>query len=486
VTESATAQLTGESNWADLWHAGVLQRFGVLGFGVWLHASNASLISTLVPAAVLDIGGLEFLSWASVLYQVGSIVAGAAAGLLAVRFGLRSAMMFSAGAFGIGCAICALAPDMTVLLAGRLIKGAGGGALVALTHVAIVELFPAKIMPRLIALVSAIWGASAFCGPAVGGGFAEFGLWRTGFWAYAAQAVVYTLAVGWILRGKAEAMDSHGEGFPKVRLVLLSAAIMAIASAGVIGFTWQSGALTLFGLGLLAAFFRRDAQAGGSRLYPRSAYDPRNATFWGLSMIGLCFLGTVTFMVYGPLLTQLLHGARPITGGVLVAVESVGWTVAAIAFSGASVFWHSWLIRLAAAVLVIGVAGLAVVMPQGPVWALTPFLVCVGGGFGMCFGYVTQRIVAGAEGDDRARASSAIPTTQMIGYALGASMVGFIANGLGFSETASPAVLETVGFWLFAAFLPIVILGAVAALRLAGPIGEDAVARAAEDGSKKG
>ncbi len=475
MTDSATSQLTGESSWADLWRAGVLHRFIVLGFGVWLHASNASLVSTLIPSAVLDIGGLAFLSWTSVLYQVGSIVAGAAAGLLAVRFGLRRAIMVSAAAFGIGCAVCALAPDMTVLLAGRLIKGAGGGALVALTHVAIVELFPAKIMPRLIALVSAIWGASAFCGPAVGGGFAEFGLWRTGFWAYAAQAALYLAAVGWMLKGKSGDLASHGDVFPKVRLVLLSAAIMAVASAGVIGFTWQSGVLFVAGLILLGAFFRRDSQAGESRLYPRSAYDPSKATFWGLAMIGLCFLGTVTFMVYGPLLTQLLHDARPITGGVLVAVESVGWTLAAVAFSGASVFWHPWFIRMAGVLMLIGVAGLAIVMPHGPVWALTPFLVCVGTGFGVSFGYVTQRIVGGAEGGDRARASSAIPTTQMIGYALGASTVGFIANGLGFSEAAPRDVLESVSFWVFAAFLPIVIVGAVAAFRVAGPIGEAAI-----------
>ncbi|WP_425404016.1 MFS transporter [Hwanghaeella sp.] len=483
MKDTGATLLSGESSWADLWRAGVLQRFIVLGFGVWLHASNASLVSTLIPSAVLDIGGVAFLSWASVLYQVGSIVAGAAAGLLAVRFGLRSAMMMSAAGFGIGCVLCAVAPDMNVLLGGRLIKGAGGGALVALTHVAIVELFPSKIMPRMIALVSAIWGVSAFCGPAVGGGFAEYGLWRTGFWAYAAQAGLYLAAVGWVLRSKNTDVQSHEGTFPKVRLVLLSAAIMAIASAGVIGFTWQSGLLSIAGLVLLAAFFRRDAGAGASRLYPRSAYDPSRPTLWGLAMIGLCFVGTITFTVYGPILIQLLHGARPITGGILVAVESIAWSVAAIAFSGAAASWHPWLIRAAAGLIIVGVAGLALVMPGGPVWALAPFLVAIGGAFGMSFGYITQRIVAGADGDDRARASAAIPTTQMIGYALGASANGFIANGFGFSETAPRAVLESVGFWGFAAFLPIVILGAVAALRVAGPIGEEAVNRAAAEES---
>jgi len=482
MTEDATAALKAEATWLDLWHAGVLKRFVVLGFGVWLHASNASLVSTLIPSAVLDIGGVSLISWASVLYQVGSIVAGAAAGLMAVRYSLRGAMMAAAGFFALGCAVCALAPDMPSLLAGRLVKGAGGGALVALTHVAIVEMFPNRIMPRLIAMVSAVWGTAAFCGPAVGGAFAEFGAWRLGFWAFAGQAILYLAAVGWMLRGQDTRVTSHGGRFPMVRLLLLSASIMSIAYAGILGFSWMAAMLVVIGLGLLGAFFVRDRSAGESRLYPRAAFDPNKPTLWGLFMIGIFFVGTITFTVYGPIMIQLLHDARPITGGVLVALESISWTMAALIFAGVGVALHARLIRIGACLLVASVIGFALVMPTGPVWALAPLLMAAGAGFGISFGFVTQRIVAGAAADDRARASSAIPTTQMIGYAMGAAACGIIANGLGFSREASSEVLETAAFWSFAAFLPAILAGAFAAMKLAGPIGERAVEAARAEG----
>lgn len=474
--------IEANATWRDLWQAGVLQRFLVLGFGVWLHASNASLVSTLIPSAVLDIGGVAYISWASVLYQVGTIAAGAAAGLIAVRYGLRLSMMTAALFFAVGCVGCALAPDMNVLLAGRLIKGAGGGALVALTHVAIVVMFPSRIMPRLLAIVSAIWGTSAFFGPAVGGVFAEFDAWRLGFWAFAGQAIIYMTAAGWVLKGEETKVQSHSGRFPTIRLVLLSAAIMAVASAGILGFTWTSAGLTLVGVCLLVAFFVRDRTAGDSRLYPSAFFDPNKPTFWGLLMIGIFFFSTITFTVYGPIMIQLLHDARPITGGVLVAMESIAWSVAAVASAGIGIAWHARVIKLGAALLVTSVIGLALVMPMGPIWLLAPFLVMAGAGYGISYGYVTQRIVAGAGAEDRTRASSAMPTTQMIGYALGAAACGFIANGLGFSRDASSEILSTVAFWSFAAFLPTILIGAFAAMKLAGPIGERAVEAArAED-----
>ena len=50
-------------------------------------------------------------------------------------------------------------------------------------------------MPRLIALISAVWSISAFCGPLIGGSFATFGHWRFAFWASVAQAFIFLIAI---------------------------------------------------------------------------------------------------------------------------------------------------------------------------------------------------------------------------------------------------------------------------------------------------
>lgn len=453
--------------WGALWRAGVLQRFLVLAFGIWLHAANSTLTATLIPSAIMEIGGVAFLSWTAVLYQVGSIVAAASIGLLSVRFGVRPGMVAAACLYLAGCMIAAAAPEMAVLLAGRLLQGAGGGALVALTHVAVAQMLPAHMMPRIMAILSAMWGASAFCGPAVGGLFAELFSWRAGFWAFAAQAAIYILALLVTVRDRsADPVGDHAS-LPKVRLAILAAAILSVATGGVLGFSPLAFVFALAGVFLLVMFFRRDRVSGATRLYPASAYRSGTPTRTGLFMVTLLFFSTVAFTVFGPMLVRLIYGLGPLAGGFLVALESVSWSVTAVLFSGLRPVHHGRAIRIAAILLIVYITGMAAMMgAAAPVWALFPFLIAGGAGFGLCYGFVTQRIVHGADAADRARASSAIPTSQMISYALGSASCGFVANGLGLSETSPPDQAAGIAFWLLIAFLPVAFGGAFYAWRL--------------------
>ena len=84
------------ARWKDLLAGGHLPRFLILCFGVWLHAADSTLVATVLPSAVDDIGGVAYVSWAISLYMLGSILASAASALLAVTVGLRVAMAAAA------------------------------------------------------------------------------------------------------------------------------------------------------------------------------------------------------------------------------------------------------------------------------------------------------------------------------------------------------------------------------------------------------
>ena len=81
------------------------------------------LAATTLPRAVIDIGGHQLIGWAFSLYQLGSILAGAATALLVVRFGLRVSLLGAASVYGVGSCLCAIAADMPTLLVGRLLQG---------------------------------------------------------------------------------------------------------------------------------------------------------------------------------------------------------------------------------------------------------------------------------------------------------------------------------------------------------------------------
>jgi hypothetical protein len=91
----------------------------------------------------------------------------------------------------------------------------------------------------------------------------------------------------------------------------------------------------------------------------------------------------------------------------------------------------------------------------------------VGAGFGLAWSLAARRMLVALPGEDRAVGASAIPTTQLIGGAVGAAAAGAIANLLGLAHAFTPARAAAAAPWLFAAFLPVAALGWLAALRLA-------------------
>lgn len=457
---------TERADWAELVRSGQVAQFAILCLGIWLHAADSLLVATAMPKAVAEIGGGHLVSWTLSLYLLGSILSGAAAALTASAFGLRRAFVAAAATYAAGCAVSALAPDMIAMLAGRFVQGIGGGLLVALTYVAIQRLFAEAMWPRLIGVMSAVWGASAFCGPLIGGFFADLGLWRWGFWAFAAQALALCVLVPLLMRPGAPAAVAPPGRVPLVRLAILSLAMLAVAGAGVVVAPATSLPMLTLAALAFAWFLRRDAARGAERMFPSGAFDMR--TTLGAGFLANLALGTaaMSFTVYGPFLLAALHGVSALGAGYMIAAESVGWSTMAVVFAGASPQVERWLIRLGAATVTGAILALGLVMPVGPLWLIVMLAAAKGGGFGALWGFVVRRTIAAAPAAERDCASSAMPTTQQIAFTLGASLAGIVANAAGFAEGIDPAAAAGVAFWVFAAFVPVGLVGTAAAWRV--------------------
>lgn len=441
--------------------------FVTLCFGVWLYAADSTVVATLLPSIVAEIGGEALISWNYVLYRLAAIASACAAAIIARQVGLRNAMVAAALLVGFGCAVSAVAPDMIWMLVGRVLQGTGGGMLVALTTISVSVLFPSSFTPRVMAAISAVWGASAFAGPLVGGIFAEFGEWRLGFWAFVVQSGLLAGALFWALpsQSKTEATEAR---LPWRRLLVLSVGVMCIAFAALEkgNFSLILGLCTL-GIVSIALFLRLDRQAGDQdRLLPRSASDLRVPTGVGLICIFLVAFASIAFTVYGPVLLNIIHGVGPLAAGYLIALESVSWTVGALVFAGLRGRAQLFAIRLAFVGFPISLIGFLSFVGSGPVWAIMPFLFLEGLAFGTCFGHVLQRCVNAAPEEDKDRTAGAITTVQTIGYTIGAAIAGLIANGVGFGEAGTLAAAEAASFWIFALMIPVATLGMVLIWRL--------------------
>src|SRR5690606_19036993 len=141
------------------------------------------IATTILPTVVNDIGGIDYYAWNTALFVTASILGSALIPRLLAQANPRKAYLVAAIIFAAGTLGCGFASSMPVMLAGRAIQGLGGGMLLALSYAMIRIVFEDRLWPRAIALVSGMWGVATLIGPAVGGMFAELGVWRAAFWS---------------------------------------------------------------------------------------------------------------------------------------------------------------------------------------------------------------------------------------------------------------------------------------------------------------
>ena len=459
MTETAAIK---PGRWRDLFGRERLGTATLLAGGVGLYATNEFLTISLLPSTVADIGGQRFYAWVIAVYLVGSVVAAAAVNPLLVRFGPRASYLLTLAIFGVGTLGCALAPNMELLLVARTVQGAAGGMLAGLGYAVINSALPNWLWTRASALVSAMWGVSVIVGPAMGGIFAQFGIWR---WAFGSLAIL-TVAMAALVPGALPARRHSDQPatiprIPVWSLLLLGAAALAISVAGV-----QRGAAATFGLlavgaVLVAVFLVVDRRAPATVL-PRAAFGP-GPLKWMYVTIGLLMAATMVDM-YVPLFAQHLAGMVPAAAGFFGAVLAVGWTLSEIASASAS--RTRTIVRLVAAapaVMAIGLALGALVLrddlrwPLVAAWAVGLFI--AGSGVGIAWPHLSAWIMGAVEDPVEAgTASAAINTVQLISGAFGAGLAGVVVNLTHGGEAAAAR-------WLFTVFAVLAAVGFAASYR---------------------
>src|SRR4030095_15714628 len=99
----------------------------VVVLGILAPAFSAFITATILPSAIVEIGGLELYAWASTAYAVGAILGSAGSSVVLRRGGRGAPFLLATGAFVVGAAACGAAPTMKMVVAGRALQGVGGG-----------------------------------------------------------------------------------------------------------------------------------------------------------------------------------------------------------------------------------------------------------------------------------------------------------------------------------------------------------------------
>ena len=462
-TPPLAAATRSENDWRDLVSEGRAPALALVLLGCWVTAADSLVTATIMPSVGASLSAFAWFGWAGSGFMTGLVVAGASAGWLAERVGLRAAMMLAGAAFAVGCAMSAAAPGIGLFLVGRTLQGCAAGWVVGLIYVAMAVMFPGRHLPRVFALATSVWGVATFAGPLVGGLFADAGLWRGVFWLFAGQALLF-MAASYLLVPAGSGRGAHSR-LPLATLGLLALSIGAIATAGVIDHVALAAAVAVAGLPLLGAAGIVDRRSGNG-LLPRRAADaafPLGAAY--VAYFATTAAGT-SFALYAPAMLQYSDGLSALEAGYAVAAEALAWTAASLTVSGSGVAWRRRLIVIGPAAILAGVSAVTLLIGGASLIVVVVAGAVLGAGFGLCYSFIGQLVIGSFGEAERARGSAAIGAVRNAGGALGAALAGLAANAAGFGRGLDADNFVVVAWGAFGIGIPFALIGLVAAVRL--------------------
>jgi EmrB/QacA subfamily drug resistance transporter len=322
---------------------------------MFLAALDQTIVATALPTIGRQFHDVSSLSWVITAYLLASTAVAPVFGTLADIYGRRSMIITALSLFIAGSILCAVAPNMPVLIMARGLQGLGGGGIMPVVQTVISDVVSPRERGQYQAYFSGVWMAAGIGGPVLGGVFAEHLHWSMIFWINVplgiaslamllpkmgripvfhrrrkldwfggvllmASAVVFMLVLTW-----------GGN-----RYLWLSPTIIAMVGAGVVlalAFVWQAGKaeepflpLPLFGgtvvpYAMLAGGCALGAMIGltvNLPLYYEVVYH-LSASEAGLGLIPLAAISTFGAALAGRTMARVKHYKRVAIVGTSVA-----------------------------------------------------------------------------------------------------------------------------------------------------------------------
>jgi EmrB/QacA subfamily drug resistance transporter len=407
---------------------------GVL-LSMLLAALDQTIVSPAMPTIAGALGHADYLPWIVTGYLLTATAMAPLYGKLSDVYGRRPIIYAAILIFLAGSVVSALAPNMLVLIAGRMVQGVGGGGLFALAQTVIGDLVPPRERARYAAWISVTWATASIVGPLLGGTFAEHLHWSLIFWINVPLGLLAMVIINNPLKKLAGAGRSHSiDGWGALLLVVATSILLLALNWGGSRYAWSSSEI----VGLLACSAVLSAAFVLRLLH---AYEPlislevlaNPIVLAGTMSMFLLQAANVGLAVYMPLYLQSVLGLSVSASGTALLGLLLG-TVAGATLSARMMPRFVHYKRLAMAgiafcivcllllALLAGTASLAVVV------ALT---IGTGFGAGAAFPVSTVSVQNGVDQAHLGVATGVLVFLRTLGSAIGVAVLGAVALGYG-------------------------------------------------------
>jgi EmrB/QacA subfamily drug resistance transporter len=408
---------------------GLILLFVGLMLSMLLSSLSQTVLSAAMPTMVGELDGVDHMLWIMTAFMLGSTITMPIYGKVGDLIGRKSLMIVAILLFMAGSVVGAVAGDMTMLIAGRVVQGLGGGGLMILSQAIIADVVPARERGKYMGIMGAVFALSSVAGPLLGGWFTEGIGWRWTFWMNIPLGLLALTATIVFLH-----LPKHGNGArPRIDgwgMALLAAATTCIVLVGSWGgkdYAWDSTVI----LGLIAgavvtsvAFVLVERKVA-EPIMPLHLFRDRNfnlTTIAGL-LTGVAMFGAIGYL---PTYLQMSFGATATGAGLLMIPMMAALLITSIG-TGVLVSKHGrykWMPIVGSLILAVGLGLLGTITPSTPIWIFCSYLAIMGVGLGTSMQILVLIVQNSFPNSQVGTATASNNYFRQIGSSLGGAVVG--------------------------------------------------------------
>jgi MFS transporter, DHA2 family, metal-tetracycline-proton antiporter len=301
---------------------------GVLISAVFVSVLNSSMVNVVIPVIGRDYGVTEAqVGWVITGYLLTYAVGIPLYGRAADVFSIRRAFMVGLIAFAAGSLICASAPSLGALVFGRIVQGAGGAAIPALSSVSVTKVLPPGERGAALGLIVSSVGIGAAVGPILGGAVGALAGWH---YLFVGTLILTAALIPAALYVLPDDSPEEARGFDLPGGILLGLA------AGLFLFGITRGQVSGFGsAGSWGSFAGSALAALGFSWRIRRSAEPfvsptlfENRAYVAAVVVGyFCMLANVSALVFVPLLVSEVNGLSPGQAGLVLTPGAVALAI---------------------------------------------------------------------------------------------------------------------------------------------------------------
>lgn len=305
--------------------------------GMFLAALDQTIVGTSMRTIADDLDGLSLQAWVTTGYMILSTISTPIYGKLCDIFSRRALFIIAIGIFLAGSLLAGFSTNMFELSAYRAVQGLGAGGLMAIPLAIMADIIAPRERARYQGYFIAVFGISSVIGPLAGGLFAGapeiVGIagWR---WVFLINIPIGIVVLAFVLR---YLHIPHHKRRPRIdwwgaaTIVIALVPLLLVAQQGR-EWGWDSpAALACYVVSAagIVGFIFAEKVMGPDALIPLGLF--RSSTFSVATLLAfLAGFGSFGAMIVIPLYLQLVNGASPTEGGLLMLPMIAGVIFAAI------------------------------------------------------------------------------------------------------------------------------------------------------------